>query len=140
MDYEQTQGITQDFNQYVDTLFANMKSFSQMDGLIGKPVVQGDKTFMPVISVMVGYGGGDTHTKANNTSASSANKQGKMFSDAMGIGAKLCTDAIIVVDKDNVMLAPITGKGNMAQMIDKIPQIVSSMTSGTQAKTPPAQP
>ncbi len=132
MNYEQDRDMTQGLTQYVDTLFNNMKSFSQMDGLIGKPVVQGDKTFMPVISVTVGYGGGDTQTKANNNTGNTASNKGRMLSDAMGIGAKLCTDAIIVIDKDNVLVAPMGAKGGMAQMIEKIPQIVGSMTSGGQ--------
>lgn len=132
MNFEQNQ-TNQGLAQYVDSLFANMKSFSQMDGLIGKPVVQGDKTFMPVLSVTVGYGGGDSQSKANNSSGNNtSNKQGRMLSDAMGIGAKLCTDAIIVIDKDNVLLAPVGAKGGVSQMIEKIPQIVGSMTSGNQ--------
>ncbi len=122
----QGQGLT----QYVDTLFNNMKSFAQDDGLIGKPVVQGDKTFLPIISVTLGYGGGDSQSRAN--ASSSSGKSGNMIGDAMGVGAKLCTDAVIVIDKDNVLLAPIGGKGNMGQMIDKIPQILNSMNMGGQ--------
>jgi uncharacterized spore protein YtfJ len=33
-----------------------METFSQNDGLIGKPVVQGDKTFLPVMSITLGFG------------------------------------------------------------------------------------
>jgi uncharacterized spore protein YtfJ len=58
--------------------------------------------------------------------------QAHMMGDALGIGAKLCTDAIIVIDKENVLLAPIGAKGGMSQMIDKIPQILSNMNSGAQ--------
>ena len=121
------QGLT----QYVDTLFSNMKTFSQEEGMIGKPVVQGDKTFLPVISITLGYGGGDSQSKANAGTGTA--KAGSMMGDAMGVGAKLCTDAVIVIDKDNVLLAPIGSKGGMAQMIDKIPQIISGM-GGQQAQ------
>ena len=125
-EFGQGQGLT----QYVDTLFNNMKSFAQDDGLIGKPVVQGDKTFLPVISVTLGYGGGDSQSRANANNA--AGKSGNMFGDAVGVGAKLCTDAVIVIDKENVMLAPISAKGSMNQMIDKIPQIINSMSGSGQ--------
>lgn len=122
------QGLT----QYVDTLFSNMKSFSQEDGMIGKPVVQGDKTFLPVISITLGYGGGDSQSKGTMPGAA-AGKSGHMVGDALGVGAKLCTDAIIVIDKDNVMMAPISAKaGGMTQMMDKIPQILSGMSGGGQ--------
>ena len=119
-------------NQYVDTLFTNMESFTEKDGLIGKAVVQGDKTFLPVMSITIGYGGGDTHSKgkSNTTSSSAASGGMGMGGGAMGLGAKLSTDAVIVIDKENIMLAPIGGlQGNISQMIEKIPQIVSNMSA-----------
>jgi uncharacterized spore protein YtfJ len=124
------QNITnnQDVTQYVDTLFANMKSFSQHDGMIGKPVTEGGKTFLPVISVTMGYGGGDSHSHANTGTQA---KTG-MMGDVLGVGAKLCTDAVIVIDGNNVLLAPIGAKGGVAQMIEKIPQIIGGMGQGGQ--------
>ncbi len=127
MDQSYTTG--QDFTHYVDSIFANMKSFSQHDGMIGKPVSEGGKTFLPVISVTMGYGGGDSHT---NTNTGTQGKSGKMMGDVLGVGAKLCTDAVIVIDGNNVLLAPIGAKGGMAQMIDKIPQILGGMGQGGQ--------
>lgn len=122
--------MEQDLTQYVNTLFANMKSFSQDDGLIGKPVTQGDKTFLPVLSVTLGYGGGDSNNKAKQNSGTG--KMGSMMSDAVGVGAKLCTDAVIVIDKDNIMLAPIGAKSGIGQLADKVPQLISSMGAGGQ--------
>lgn len=127
---EQNFTIGQGLTQYVDSLFANMKSFSQHDGLIGKPVTQGDKTFLPVLSITLGYGGGDSQSKAN---AGAQGKGGGMIGDAMGIGAKLCTDAVIIIDRDSVMMAPIGAKtGTMTQVLEKIPQILGSMGQGGQ--------
>ncbi|MGI5849377.1 MAG: GerW family sporulation protein [Christensenellales bacterium] len=127
--------------QYVDNLFANMENFTQKDGLIGKPVMQGDKTFMPVMSITLGYGGGDTHAKSSkqNTTALSSGMSGNMMTGALGIGAKLCTDAVIVIDKDNVMLASVSPQGTVSQMIDKIPQIIGK-TQAQQSNQPPPQP
>ncbi len=35
---------------------------------------------------------------------------------------------VIVIDKDNVMMAPVNAQGgSMSQVINKIPQIISSM-------------
>lgn len=123
--------MDQNINQYVDTLFANMENFSQKDGLIGKPVIQGDKTFMPVMAITLGYGGGDTQSKSNmNNTTKSAG--GGMSGGALGIGAKLSAEAVIVIDKDNVLMAPIGAPGGMGQMLNKIPQIISSMGGGAQ--------
>lgn len=121
--------MEQNITQYVDTLFNNMETFSQKDGLIGKPVTQGDKTFLPVMSITLGYGGGDSHAKGKPTAggAGMAAQSGNLAGGALGIGAKLCADAVIVIDKDNVMMAPVGSQGGMNQVIDKIPQILSSM-------------
>jgi uncharacterized spore protein YtfJ len=125
--------MEQNINQYVDTLFNNMETFSQNDGLIGKPVVQGDKTFLPVMSITLGYAGGDTQAKNKTNTAGTSSMGGGVAGGALGIGAKLCTDAVIVIDKDNLLMAPISSPGGFSQVIDKIPQIISSMSPGSQA-------
>jgi uncharacterized spore protein YtfJ len=107
----------------VDTMFANMEQFTQQDGLLGKPVTQGDKTFLPVMSLTFGYAGGDmlSRTKTQNPSMSGS-------SGALGAGAKLTTEAVIIIDKNNVMLAPVnTQLGGISQIINQIPQIVGNM-------------
>lgn len=120
--------MEQSITQYVDTLFTNMETFSQKEGLIGKPVTQGDKTFLPVMSITLGYGGGDTHAKNKTSAAASSTAMGGgVMSGALGIGAKLSTDAVIVIDKENVLMAPVGTPGGFSQVIDKIPQIIGSM-------------
>jgi uncharacterized spore protein YtfJ len=130
--------MEQSLTQYVDTLFTNMETFSQKDGLIGKPVTQGDKTFMPVMSITLGYGGGDTHSKGKTaTGGTAATAPANMAGGALGIGAKLCADAIIVIDKDNVVVTPLNSvAGGVSQVINKIPQIISSMGAGGQQNNP----
>ncbi len=123
--------MEQEVTQYVDTMFTNLKDFSQQDGLIGKPVVQGDKTFLPVMSMTVGFGGGDSQSKAKQNAQSSGGMAG-MSGGAHGIGLKLCTDAIIVIDNDQVSVTPI-GKGTAGPgLMDKLPQILNGMKNGGQ--------
>ncbi|MBC7765099.1 MAG: sporulation protein [Hyphomonadaceae bacterium] len=120
--------MDQNLTQSVDTLFTNMENFTQKEGLIGKPVIQGDKTFLPVMSVTLGYGGGNSSAKNQQGTAGSAN--GAMNTSpggAVGLGAKIATDAIILIDNDNVSMVPVNTKGNFSQLIDKIPQIVTNM-------------
>ena len=119
----------ENLTQQVDTLFTNMENFTQNDSLIGKPISQGDKTFLPVMSLTLGYGGGDTQSKGKQSTGVAA--AGTMGSGALGLGAKLCTDAVIVIDKDNVMLAPINAVSNVGQIINQIPQIIGNMQSGS---------
>lgn len=125
--------MDQNINQYVDALFTNMENFSQKDGMIGKPVTQGDKTFLPIMSITLGYGGGDTQSKAKTTTGvtGATNSGGGMMGGALGIGAKLATDAVLVIDKGNVLMASINPPGGMGQVLDKIPQIINSMNQGS---------
>ncbi len=114
--------------QSVDTLFQSLENFTQKEGLIGKPVTQGDKTFIPVVSVTLGYGGGNTTGKMPQpASPSNASSNSAMSGGALGLGAKLCTDAIIVIDKGNVSMMPMSGTA-ATNLVEKIPQIISGMT------------
>lgn len=104
-------------NYSIDDLFHSMENFTQKEGLLGKPLIQGDKTLIPVISMTVGYGSG-TMPKKNVGSAN----------DAQGLGAKLCTDGIIVMDNNNnVTLLTMSGAG-ASKLVDKIPQMVQNFT------------
>lgn len=41
-------------SENVDTLFHSLENFTQNEGVIGKPVTQGNKTLMPIVSVTIG--------------------------------------------------------------------------------------
>ncbi|HEX2939178.1 MAG TPA: spore germination protein GerW family protein [Ruminiclostridium sp.] len=119
-----------DMAENVDTLFRSLESFTQKEGVIGKPVTQGEKTFLPVVSVTVGYGGGNMSMKGQQTSGTSvtgsSGMSGGSGSGALGLGAKLNTEAIIVIDNQDVSMMPMSAAG-ASQLIEKIPQIVSGM-------------
>jgi len=125
-------------NQNVDALFSNLEGFTQNEGLIGKPVVLGDKTFLPVVSVTLGYGSGNSASKPQQGSSSINQGLGSMVGatnmagGALGLGAKLSTDAIILIDKGNVSMMALNATTNAGQFMDKIPQIISNMSSNKQ--------
>jgi uncharacterized spore protein YtfJ len=91
------QFTTDTLNQNVELLFSNLESFTQNEGVIGKPVIQENKTFLPVVSVTLGYGGGNSATKSQPGTSGSAGSSGttgimgsmagKMAGGAMGLGA-----------------------------------------------------
>lgn len=122
--------MEQDVTQYVNTVFTNLTGFTQQDGMIGKPVVQGDKTFLPVVSLTLGFGGGDSQSKGKQNTQTSGT--GSMIGGAQGIGVKLCTDAIIVIDNDQVSITPIGMGAAGKSLMDKIPQLISGMKTGGQ--------
>jgi uncharacterized spore protein YtfJ len=118
-------------NENVDTLFRSLENFAQNEGVIGKPVTQGDKTFLPVVSVTVGYGSGDTRMKKEPQGNAASMAAGLNDSGLLGLGAKLCTDAVICIQNQNVTLLPVNA--NAGSIADKIPQIVSGMSQNKQS-------
>jgi len=122
----------------VDNLFRSLEDFTQKEGVIGKPVTQNQKTFLPIVSVTVGYGGGNaamtkgqTGTATMGTPASDSGGTG-----ALGMGAKLSTEAIIVIDDQNqdVSVLPMSTAG-AGQIMDKIPQILTGIKNNQPANS-----
>ena len=112
----------------VDTLFTSLEDFTQKEGIIGKPVTQGDKTFLPVVSISIGYGSGNANMKGQAGAPGMGGSSGSSTgTGALGLGAKLCTDAVIVIDGQNVSLLPMNAAGAATGLMDKIPQIISGM-------------
>lgn len=115
-------------NENVDSLFRSLEDFTQKEGVIGKPVTQGAKTFLPVVSMTIGCGGGNANMKGQGGSpGSGTGMSSSTGTGAMGLGAKLCTDAVIVIDGQNVSVLPMNSAGVSTSLVDKIPQIISGM-------------
>ncbi|HYE10435.1 MAG TPA: spore germination protein GerW family protein [Patescibacteria group bacterium] len=123
--------VTTSMNQNIDTLFSNIESFTQNEGTLGKPVTQGDKTLIPIISVTIGYGGGNTSGKMSTSTTTSTQGSSNAGMDALGLGARISTDALAVVDGNNVTVIPVSAaSSNMNQLINQIPQMMGKGQSG----------
>jgi uncharacterized spore protein YtfJ len=116
--------------QNIDALFTNLEEFTRNESILGKPVSFEGKTLIPVISVTVGYGSGNTPSKnqQNNTGVMAGMTQGM---GALGLGARINTEAVVVIDNNNVSMLPITGTAKPGLM-DKLPQMLSSLNMGGQ--------
>lgn len=135
--------------QSVDTLFSNLGNFTHDEGVIGKAFIHGDKTFIPVVSIALGYGSGNTASKAqaqvqgqgsNSAGSSFPMPSGNMSGGALGLGAKLSTEAVIVIDKDNISVLPMASATNTSQLVDKIPQMIMGVTQNKQPGQSQGQP
>jgi len=102
------------FSQNMDSIFTDLHNFVKNDSVLGAPVVVGEKTLVPVISVTLGYGSPGM-SKNNAINASS------------GMGARISTNGVVVIDKNSTTMLTVGEKGNMSQMIDKIPQALGNI-------------
>jgi len=122
-------------NNNVDSLFHTLENLTQKEGIIGKAVTHGDKTFLPVVSITVGYGTGSATMGKSQQSGSSSSSTSSQTpgTGALGLGAKICTDAVIVIDNKNnqsVTMLPVSSAAG--SLMDKIPQIISGINQNKQ--------
>lgn len=124
------QGLS--FTQNIDALFANLEEFTKKEAIMGQPVTYGERTLVPVISVTIGYGSGNSAGKnqQNNMSANQGSSTSGM--GALGIGAKVSTDAVVVIDNNGVSMLPVGEKSNFGQLMDKIPQVINTFSQNKQ--------
>lgn len=128
------------FTQNLDSLFSNLEDFTRKESVLGSPVTYGDKTLIPIVSVTLGYGSGNSATKAQGSTGAVQTTMGttpganaNTGMGALGLGAKITTEAVILINKDNVSVLPISekaDKGVLNQMLDKIPQMLMGQQQG----------
>jgi len=103
----------------LDSLFSNLEKFIKTETVVGEPITVGEVTLVPIISVMIGtgIGGGTGHDNkgVNGTGAGG------------GGGAKISPNAILVIKKDEVIMLPIKEKGNLDNLLNMVPDIVSKI-------------
>ncbi len=118
--------VNNTMEQNISTLFSNIESFTQEEGTLGKPLSVENKTLIPVISVSIGYGGGNSAGKLTQSMQSTSQGSANTGMDALGLGAKITTDAVLVIDQGNVTTIPINSNatGAIGQLVSKIPQMM----------------
>ena len=103
----------------VDSLFSNLEKFLKTETVVGEPIVVGDTTLVPIISVAFGCGTG---------SGKGADKKEASGGGAgLGAAAKITPNAIVVIKGDKVNLLPISGKNSLDNLIDLVPGIISKI-------------
>jgi uncharacterized spore protein YtfJ len=103
----------------VDSLFSNLERFLKTETVVGEPIVVGETTLVPIISVAFGCGTGNGQggDKKESTSGGSG----------LGAAAKITPNAIVVIKGDKVNLLPVSGKNSLDNLIDLVPGIVSKI-------------
>jgi uncharacterized spore protein YtfJ len=112
------------FTQNVDTLFSDLQNLTKTDTVLGTPITVENKTIVPLMSVTLGYG--STGMGARKQIGGSLNTS----SDGHGLGAKISTSGVLVIDKENVQLLSTNESSAVNQMMSKIPQALASMGQG----------
>ncbi|WML37366.1 spore germination protein GerW family protein [Clostridium sp. OS1-26] len=103
----------------LEVLFTKLEKFLKTETVVGEPIVIGETTLVPIISVMFGCGtgsGGGTDEKGTNGTGS-----------GLGLGARVVPNAILVIKKDEVTMLPVKGKNNLGNLVEMVPEIISKI-------------
>ncbi|EPY2271786.1 GerW family sporulation protein [Clostridium sporogenes] len=106
------------FDENMNAVFTKVEDHIKHENLLGAPVSVQNKTLVPVVSVTLGYGSGNISPKMNQNAAD--------CSPTLGLGARISTDAIMVMENDSVSMLPVSQKNNMDKIINKIPEMVTN--------------
>ena len=114
-----------DVQNLVTTTLGEIEKVLGSKTVVGEPIIVGDTTLIPLISVGFGFGGGGATGKGEAKQQTEGLGEG--LGGAGGAGGGVKPIAVIVVDKDGARIEPI--KGGMATAIEKLGETVPEMMS-----------
>lgn len=109
------------FTQNIDTLFSDLQNLTKSETVLGTPMTVENKTLVPLMSITLGYGSTGMGSKSQMGTSTNVTSGGH------GLGAKITTSGVIVIDQDSVQLLSTTENGALNQMMSKIPQALTGM-------------
>ncbi len=115
-------------SQNLEMIFNKLEKFLKTETVVGEPIVVGETTLVPIISVMFGCGSGGgvgTDDKGANGSGS-----------GVGMGARIVPNAILVIKKDEVSMLPVKDKNSLGNLIEMVPEIISKINIKKSEKNP----
>jgi uncharacterized spore protein YtfJ len=102
--------------EILQVLVSELKQMARTESIIGEPVKAGDKTFVPVCTISVGFGAGGGSKDATSG-----------FGGGGGAGLRIEPTAFIVMDKDGVSLLPAK-RGSWENLVEAIPGAIEKLS------------
>lgn len=103
-------------NESFETLFNHLEKFLKTETVVGEPIVIGETTLIPIITVSFGCGGGGGGGKDE--------KGNDGVGTGIGVGAKISPDAVVVIKEGLVSILPVKNRTNIENLINMVPDIV----------------
>ncbi len=111
-------------------LFDKLHNMLRSETVMGEPIVVGNVTIIPVISVSVGAGSGG---------GEGTDDKGSRGDGLGGIGGgKVSPVAVIIIKGDEVSVVPTSGKGSLERIVEMVPEIISQFQPKEGAAQPPS--
>ena len=111
--------INSTINQSREGIFKELEKFLKTETVVGEPIIIGDITIVPLITVNFGYGMGE--------GGGSDKEKEDGYGGGLGVGAKISPDALLVINKGEVTMMPVKSKANFEKLINKIPDLLEKI-------------
>ena len=112
--------------ELLSSIMDELKQIAASETIVGKPVVLGDQSIVPVTRVMVGFGVGGGEGESE--------KKVQGFGGGGGGGARVEPVGFIVISADKVSFLPAKA-GKFEGLIDAIPDVFDKVKAFKQDKT-----
>ena len=119
-----------DLERLIKTTMGEIEKLVNSKTLVGDPIVIGDNTLIPLISVGFGFGAG------SNTGINTAKDKGEMSGAGSGGGAGIKPVAVIIVNKQEVKVEPVmTGVlGAIEKLSETAPKAIEKIIESRKDK------
>ena len=119
-----------DLEHLIKTTMGEIEKLVNSKTLVGDPIVIGDNTLIPLISVGFGFGAG------SNTGINTAKDKGEMSGAGSGGGAGIKPVAVIIVNKQEVKVEPVmTGvSGAIEKLSETAPKAIEKIIESRKDK------
>lgn len=104
-------------SENLETAFSYLEKFLKTETVVGEPITIGEATIVPLVTVTFGAGGGGGNGRDDKN----------VYGDGggVGMGAKITTDAVLVIKGDSVNLIPVKGRTDLDKLVGMVPELLN---------------
>ncbi len=116
----------------IEKMFGNFKALTTTKTVVGEPVVVGDRTIIPLIQAVIGFGGGggEGALKDKLVKKRKGDTQGNF--SGIGGGMRITPVALLIVDKDGVSFIRVNKGGTgFDKLVETIPEVIDKFIKRT---------
>jgi uncharacterized spore protein YtfJ len=107
----------------LETLFQKLEKFLKSETIVGQPIVIGEITIIPIVSITFGCATGAGEGSGKDQKSGSGSGYGSGLSSA----AKIIPTGVLVIKNDEITLLPIKDKFNMENLLNKVPDLMEKI-------------
>jgi len=115
-----------ELKENLNVIFEKLERFFQTETVVGKPIVVGEVTLLPIIDVTFGMGAG------NGTGKDSKGHDGT--GGGAGVGAKISPNSILVVRGQEVSIIGLKDRTSMEKVLEMVPDLINKFVSKKEEK------